>query len=577
MLPVNRKDLVNVLTFLEEKSEKDYKKTLKEAMSREELFMKAERALELEKQINVLLEQVDKLQAEKDEQSDAILKEVDAIKGKSTKVGNILLMVHETIKKNPKRITYQYKQILDKILEMYEIEARFVTRLKNKYKTVTPGSKHVSKELEMQREAKIKKLTQFIEAKTGKKIVLKENFIAWLGDNLVGLAAYFDMWYKILAPKAQEIYELFENMHELAHHSGIFEGEVLKEELGWVKKMRELYGDDEKGLRDLQWGKNTPAARKQIKKYGGRDLAMNAAYQMGRLADKFREEEIAARPQSVKENVLLLKKLSGKIIKLEAMNRPGEQRSIGRKPVLDADQHVETFPDEKMIRRAEIMQKKYGNLEAASDFVATHVDTTPGILVKLLNISMEEAQNIIREIDNGDDDQPLQERTNDEVKAITGKHKMNEMRPDEIAVTTGKTRRIVDADQHKEKIYPIVYFTGHKDLLKRFLVSMLTKQGIETSYKTSGENMTVKVHNISEKYCKQIDKMLRIISDNTYKTASPQGYGGWVPKDKSGNPLDEVKDLKEEDYPWNKCISDQKKKYGKEGAKKVCGSIKAKS
>lgn len=41
------------------------------------------------------------------------------------------------------------------------------------------------------------------------------------------------------------------------------------------------------------------------------------------------------------------------------------------------------------------------------------------------------------------------------------------------------------------------------------------------------------------------------------------------------NPSTDV--LKEDEYPWDDCIQDQTKKYGKEGAKKVCGSIKAKN
>lgn len=34
--------------------------------------------------------------------------------------------------------------------------------------------------------------------------------------------------------------------------------------------------------------------------------------------------------------------------------------------------------------------------------------------------------------------------------------------------------------------------------------------------------------------------------------------------------------MKEADYPWDQCMSDQTKKYGKDSAKKICGSIKAK-
>ncbi len=35
------------------------------------------------------------------------------------------------------------------------------------------------------------------------------------------------------------------------------------------------------------------------------------------------------------------------------------------------------------------------------------------------------------------------------------------------------------------------------------------------------------------------------------------------------------KKIKEGSYPFDKCLKDQTPKYGKEGAKKVCGAIKA--
>ena len=36
-----------------------------------------------------------------------------------------------------------------------------------------------------------------------------------------------------------------------------------------------------------------------------------------------------------------------------------------------------------------------------------------------------------------------------------------------------------------------------------------------------------------------------------------------------------AKKVAEGSYPFNKCLDDQTPKYGKEGAKKVCGAIKA--
>ena len=37
------------------------------------------------------------------------------------------------------------------------------------------------------------------------------------------------------------------------------------------------------------------------------------------------------------------------------------------------------------------------------------------------------------------------------------------------------------------------------------------------------------------------------------------------------------KKTQEKDYPWGQCMSDNEGKYGKDGAQKVCGSIKAKN
>ena len=36
-----------------------------------------------------------------------------------------------------------------------------------------------------------------------------------------------------------------------------------------------------------------------------------------------------------------------------------------------------------------------------------------------------------------------------------------------------------------------------------------------------------------------------------------------------------AKKVAEGSYPWDKCVDDQTSKYGAEGAKKVCGAIKA--
>jgi hypothetical protein len=37
-----------------------------------------------------------------------------------------------------------------------------------------------------------------------------------------------------------------------------------------------------------------------------------------------------------------------------------------------------------------------------------------------------------------------------------------------------------------------------------------------------------------------------------------------------------AKTVKLEDYPWDECVAEQTKEYGKEGAEKVCGYIKSK-
>lgn len=213
MLNVKRNELIHVLNFLEEKAEPAYQKALKEAkvertqdVNTEELFNKATRAQELERTINALLDQVDVLQAEKDQNTSEILNVVDKIKGKSIKVGNILLMVHETIQNNPQKVTFKYKHILDGILEIYDIEQKFLSRLKKKFRSITPASKHVSKELEIQQEAEIKKLTKLIETKTGKKIQLQEgNLIDWIKEKGNALVSFFKMWYDSIAGKVDKL------------------------------------------------------------------------------------------------------------------------------------------------------------------------------------------------------------------------------------------------------------------------------------------------------------------------------------------------------------------------------------
>jgi len=37
-----------------------------------------------------------------------------------------------------------------------------------------------------------------------------------------------------------------------------------------------------------------------------------------------------------------------------------------------------------------------------------------------------------------------------------------------------------------------------------------------------------------------------------------------------------MKTVNLEDYPWDECVAEQTKEYGKEGAEKVCGYIKSK-
>jgi len=77
---------------------------------------------------------------------------------------------------------------------------------------------------------------------------------------------------------------------------------------------------------------------------------------------------------------------------------------------------------------------------------------------------------------------------------------------------------------------------------------------------------------------KDIDKQLKDILDRI-KLLSPKAKLGPLQKlAKIGDIKETIKQMRsinEKDYPFDKCLDDNEGKYGKEGAKKVCGSIRA--
>lgn len=476
MLNVKRNELIHVLNFLEEKAEPAYQKALKEAraeqpqnVNTEELFRKATRAMEIEKTINALLDQVDTLQAEKDQQTSEILKVVDKIKGKSIKVGNIVLMIHETIQNNPQKVTFKYKHILDGILEVYDIEQRFLSRLKKKFRSITPAEKHVSKELEIQQEAQIKKLTKLIETKTGKKIQLTEgNLIDWIKEKGNALVSFFKSWYDSIAGKVDK---LEAEAQSIGITSNKNRGDFGTPER-FTPKTQAL-GESKNRLKESEDNKYERGAFVEIRlktgTYNGIILTpavvgkykvlvnMDGKIQIGSFNYwniKFIKQ--LQKDAQIEQYKSYLKK-NNQPAMAEAMNRPDEQHSMGKRPVLDADQY-----------------------------------------------EVDEAMN----------------------------------RPDEQRAMGKKP--VLDADQHVnngQENLKTIWKTDKYNVQKWFG---------EYSYFES----LVKEYGLDE-----VIKEIKGVDDD---------HHGFIGES-------------EEKYPWNDCIEDQKEKYGKEGAKKVCGSIKAKN
>ena len=99
---------------------------------------------------------------------------------------------------------------------------------------------------------------------------------------------------------------------------------------------------------------------------------------------------------------------------------------------------------------------------------------------------------------------------------------------------------------------------------------------------TTAKNMMAGARNYLEFELEEpnIDNNISFIDDSEMLDEVGKGYFkkefGIGKKSPTKEEIKEIaKKMSEGSYPWEECVSDQTSKYGKEGAKKVCGAIKA--